>query len=173
MDQLLLEMPEISRFDAGAVVFHKAMTDFNSFLEKTVHIFENKAAERDIAITVSGAFSTVYIDSDKMERVMNNFIGNAVKYSHSHSEIILLGECLAHKQRISITNECESFSEEVLSKIWDRFYKGDVSHCREAEGTGLGLAITKSILEGHGCSFGVNNTENGVCFYFEMDYSES
>jgi signal transduction histidine kinase len=70
---------------------------------------------------------------------------------------------------IHIENECHLFTEEVLSKIWDRFYKADTSHNRDTEGTGLGLAITKSILEGHDSPYGVHTTDLGICFYFTME----
>jgi signal transduction histidine kinase len=169
MDQMLCEMLEISKFDAGVVVFHKDSTDIKPIINKSIDAFMNKASERELNIDVQGDYNLVSIDADKIERVLNNFIGNAVKYSKSHSTIRIEGECNNRKQTILIRNECEPFSDDVLSKLWNRFYKADTSHNRETEGTGLGLSIAKSILEGHGCNFGVKNTDIGVCFYFEME----
>lgn len=169
MDQLLIEMLEISKFDAGVIVYNKTDADIRCLLEKSVQIFKNKANERELTLEIQGDYRKVSIDYEKVERVVNNLIGNAVKYSTPNSVITISGECTKEKQIIRIINDCEPFTEEVLSKIWDRFYKADASHNRDTDGTGLGLAISKSILEGHDCPYGVYNTDHGVCFYFELD----
>jgi len=69
---------------------------------------------------------------------------------------------------IEIENEGSHIPESDLTKIWERFYKVDKSRNRNLGGTGLGLAITKNILNLHHSSFGVQNTEKGVLFYFTL-----
>ncbi|MPM82457.1 Sensor kinase CusS [bioreactor metagenome] len=63
-------------------------------------------------------------------------------------------------------NSGEHIEEEALSKIWDKFYKGDKSRNRKLGGTGLGLSIVRKIIELHKGEYGVKNTERGVMFYF-------
>lgn len=168
MDQMIKEMLEISKFDAGAVKYNKQPVEFDNILEKSVNFFTEKAGGKGVIFKISGEYGTCSIDEDKIQRVLNNLIENAVKYCNSNSLITIRGEKSDDLLTVRIENDCLAFSEEVLAKIWDRFYKADTSHNRDMEGTGLGLSIAKSILEGHGCRYGVYNTDNGVCFYFTL-----
>lgn len=168
MDLMIKEMLEISKLDAGAVKYNKQAVHVDNLLKKVVNSFEGRAAEKCVSIQVAGEFGTCLIDEDKIKRVLNNLIENAVKYCDSNSSIRISSENCDNSLIVKIENDCPNFSDEVLEKIWDRFYKADTSHNRDIEGTGLGLAITKSILEGHGCEYGVYNTDKGVCFYFTL-----
>jgi signal transduction histidine kinase len=169
MDQMIIEMLEISKFDAGVVTYKKEPVDFNILLDKVLRIYIEKAHEKEVTFDTLGKFGEVYIDKEKIERVLNNLIGNAVKYCNPNSIIKIRGERAKKTLTIYIENDCRLFTEEALSKIWDRFYKADTSHNRDMEGTGLGLSIAKSILLGHGCSYGVKNTVHGICFHFSLD----
>jgi signal transduction histidine kinase len=169
MDEMILEMLEISKFDAGVVTYRKKETDIRRLVENTLHSFETKAEDKHVTLALRGEFDHCIADEIKIERVLNNLIGNAVKYCVPDSMITINSKIEDSTMTISIENDCPPFSDEVLSKIWDRFYKADLSHNRDTEGTGLGLAITKSILEGHGCNYGVHNTDRGVRFYFELE----
>lgn len=168
MERLLLEMLEVSRFDSGTVVYTKKDTHLKEMLSKLIGYFDNALEEKELSITIVGNFGIASIDEDKITRVLSNLIGNAIKYCSPHSTIKLRGEEIQGQTKIIVENDCEPLSEEALEKIWDRFYKVDTSHNRDKEGTGLGLAITKSILEGHGCGYGVENTDRGVRFYFTI-----
>lgn len=168
MDQMILEMLEISKYDAGAVTYNKSSSDIRLYLEKSIQIFSEKALQKGVTFQISGEFGAVMMDEKKIERAVNNLLENAVKYCTSDSVIQISGERCGREQNIRIENCCPVLAEEAISKIWDRFYKADASHNRETEGTGLGLAIVKSILEGHGCSYGVHNTDYGICFCFTL-----
>ncbi len=63
-------------------------------------------------------------------------------------------------------NDCEQMRPQELTKVWDTFYRVDES--RSSGGTGLGLAITKNIVELHGRTCGVRNTDRGVEFFFAI-----
>lgn len=65
-------------------------------------------------------------------------------------------------------NQGDHLSESDLEYIWDRFYKADKSRNRVAGGIGLGLSIVKNILLMHNSTFGVRNTDLGVCFFFTL-----
>ncbi len=169
MDCLILEMLEISRFDAGAVTYHKQNVSFDQLLNKKVSHYAEKAWAKEAAFQVTGSFGTCLFDEEKIGRVLDNLLSNAVKYCDPGSVITILGETSTETLKVSIENECPIFSEEILTKLWERFYKADCSHNRDTEGTGLGLAITKSILEGHGSTFGVYNTDRGIGFYFTLE----
>lgn len=168
MDGLILEMLEISRFDSGAVTYHKHIVSFDQLLKKKVSLYTEKAKAKKTSFQITGNFGPCLIDEEKIGRVLDNLLSNAVKYCDPGSVITILGEASADILKVSIENECPIYREEILDKLWDRFYKADCSHNRDTEGTGLGLAITKSILEGHGNDYGVYSTDRGIGFYFKL-----
>ncbi len=168
MDQMIGEMLEISKFDAGAVTYQKNMIHLESLMERVLGYFHEPIQMKAIQVVSVVAPTEVLIDEEKIARVLTNLIGNAIKYCPEKTVVTITSEEVGEGIKISVENACLPFSEQVLSKIWDRFYKGDTSHNREIEGSGLGLAIAKSILEGHGCSYGVENIMGGIKFYFVL-----
>ncbi len=169
MDQMILEMLEISKYDAGAVNYTKRPFDIRLYLDNATQIFSEKAYDKGVNFQISGEFGTIIMDEKKITRAVYNLMDNAVKYCTPNSIIHIHGERCGKEQKIQIENCCPPLSEEAISKIWDRFYKADASHNRDTEGTGLGLAIVKSILEGHECSYWVHNTVSGICFTFTLE----
>ena len=71
--------------------------------------------------------------------------------------------------RVSIFNTGNNIPEEELDKIWDKFYKVDKARTREYGGSGIGLSIVKAIMDSMNQECGVNNCEDGVEFWFELD----
>ncbi|MBQ4045185.1 MAG: hypothetical protein II627_01945, partial [Lachnospiraceae bacterium] len=75
--------------------------------------------------------------------------------------------------RISVFNTGEPIPADDLEKVWVKFYKVDKARTREYGGSGIGLSIVKAIMERHQCPYGVYNTKEGVCFWFECRRSRA
>ncbi len=84
-------------------------------------------------------------DMELLHQVLTAIISNSVKYGAS--EVELTGTDLAETIEIKVTDNGPGFSEEILSHIFERFYRGDKAHNREAGGAGLGLSISKTIVK--------------------------
>ena len=69
-------------------------------------------------------------------------------------------------------NTGENIETEDLNRIWNRFYKVDTSRNRESGGTGIGLSLVKAIMTNTNNKYGVENKENGVEFYFEVNLAK-
>ncbi|SQB92891.1 sensor histidine kinase [Clostridium tetanomorphum] len=108
----------------------------------------------------------VYADWNRIEQVITNFITNALRHVNENGTIYVGMIDKGNTISIGIENTGSRIPEEELSKIWDKFYKVDKSRNRKLGGTGLGLSIVKNILTAHRYSFGVENTDRGVKFYF-------
>lgn len=106
-----------------------------------------------------------YCDYGEIERVLINYLDNAIKYSTNEIEIRAFNE--GNYVYIGIHNNGH-IDEEDISKIWDRFYRVDKSHKRNENSTGLGLSIVKAIMQKHDMPFGVNNVNNGVEFFIKI-----
>ena len=108
-------------------------------------------------------------DSFQIEEVLTNYISNAINHCSGENLISVKAEIIEGKVRVRVTNTGEPIPEESLSKVWEKFYKVDKARTREYGGSGIGLSIVKAIMEAHGQAFGVENTKDGVCFWFELD----
>ena len=100
---------------------------------------------------------------------MRNYISNAFNHLDGERvvEVKLALEC--GKVKASVFNTGAPIPEEALPHIWDKFYKVDKSHTREYGGNGIGLSIVKAIMESFHQRYGVDNYDNGVAFWFELD----
>ena len=91
----------------------------------------------------------VKIDIEKIVRVFDNILSNAEKYSIKSSQIIVKAEIKEGIAHISVSNKCEHIEQDKLNKMFEKFYRIDISRASNMEGSGLGLTISKKIVELH------------------------
>lgn len=103
-----------------------------------------------------------------LEQVFNNIVSNAIRFSKLGDAIILEGELKEDFCCFTITNTGSSFSSEDLTKLFQKFYKGDPSRSFASGQSGLGLYISKSLVEKHGGNIKAYNKENGACVEFKI-----
>ena len=116
----------------------------------------------------------VIADDFYIEQVITNYLTNAIKNIKeiNGEKVIKISNEINkedNKVCIKVFNTGEKIKEEDLNRIWNRFYKIDESRNREDGGTGIGLAFVKAIMSNYENKYGVNNLDNGVEFYFELD----
>lgn len=117
----------------------------------------------------------VIIDPEQMKRVINNIIGNAVKYMDKKRGIINIR--IHEKEEvveIEVEDNGKGISKESLPHIFERFYRGDTSRNSSTGGTGLGLAITKKIIEEHNGTITARSKEGmGTIIYITLNKEHS
>ena len=115
----------------------------------------------------------VWADEFKIEEVFMNYISNAlnhVKEDMSGKKRITVSLQLQQENvRVLVHNTGEHIPIESIPKLWDKFYKVDKARTREYGGSGVGLSIVKAVMESMQKGYGVENTENGVLFWFELE----
>ena len=114
----------------------------------------------------------VWADEFKVEQVVRNYLSNALNHV-SHERVIDIRVTINEtneKVRISVFNTGERIPEEDIEHIWSKFYKVDKARTREYGGHGIGLSIVKAIMDSFHQDYGVVNYENGVAFWFELDF---
>ncbi len=96
----------------------------------------------------------VWIDADRITQVLNNLIGNAIRYTPAGGTITVGASVLppGGSLRISVTDSGPGIDPSALPYVFDRFYRADKSRTRASGGSGLGLAIVKQLVEAHGGS---------------------
>ena len=167
MDDMVLEMLDLSRLEAGKV---KLARDEFSLPELARSIFgrlELALAVKELTVEYDFSHSgTVTADEGRIGQVITNFATNALKYTSPGGTIRVRTECRMGKILFEVENNCEPLPQGTLDKLWDSFYRADSA--RSGEGTGLGLAICKRIIELHGGQISARNTPSGVAFQFQI-----
>lgn len=121
------------------------------------------AAEKGMSLEQTGQ-GYVEGDPSMLRRALSNLLSNAIKYGKSDSIIKINCQQNSDITVLTIENESSPLSQEQLTRLFDRFYRTDVSRQRVEEGTGLGLAITKSILDVHGATIQANYDDGHIIF---------
>lgn len=112
----------------------------------------------------------VYADKSRIEQVISNLTGNAIKYCGEDKVVIVEIKKVGKKYRLEVSDHGPGIKPEELPHVWDRYYKTSTNYVRPTSGTGLGLAIVKEILTLHRCNYGVESKlGKGSTFWFELD----
>lgn len=149
LNDLIDEFFEISRFNMAHMEIEYREINLSWLLEQLVSEFEPLFAEKGLSCKkeVPGNLH-LRCDPDKLERVFNNLLRNAINYSYPNTEIVIRVE--AAEQMVFTCENCgDTISREKLERIFEQFYRLDAASSSETGGTGLGLAIAKNIVELH------------------------
>ena len=120
--------------------------------------------------SLAGKELFVRADMEQIQQVLYNLLDNAVKFSNDNSSITLETTVNHGKVFVSVKDHGSGIPKESLSRIWDRFYKIDVSRGKDRKGTGLGLAIVKEIINAHKQNINVISTVGvGTEFIFTLE----
>ncbi|GGE62501.1 sensor histidine kinase [Priestia taiwanensis] len=173
MDTLVIDMLELAKLESGTYHVDTDRFSIVGLLDDVYHklLFVLQEKNMDVEFVTDDDYEVV-ADRRRIEQVMTNFITNAVRYGNEDSDIVIRLIKEEGVVRIEIENEGPHIPEELMGKLWDRFYRVDDSRNRHKGGTGLGLSIVRNILELHDVSFGVENKESGVRFYFYLPIHE-
>ncbi|WP_143962002.1 sensor histidine kinase [Litoribacter populi] len=172
LDKLVQDLLTLNRMENGVVKFHFENFDLKNMILEVIEQLENKADRRDVLVRFyfdkNDKFIT-HADKDKVYRVCQNLISNAIKYNHDGGEVVIKLEKKKNKLHVSVRDNGKGIPEEDLKRIFERFYRVEKSRSREGGGTGLGLAIVKHILEGHKSKIKVESTiGKGSTFSFSL-----
>ena len=151
--------------------------DFNmeSVIASTVDTFQGSCEKKNIELIIQfpPKHCNVYADKGKIEQVLYNLLDNAIKFSNPGSKIIIKLYNKGEKQYCSVKDFGMGIPQDSIDKIWQRFYKTDLSRGRDKTGSGIGLAIVKEIIMGHNETIDVISTEGvGTEFVFSLKKSK-
>ena len=169
LTKLINDMQEYSKMQAGYIELVKSNFDLKTCTNNVISLLYGLIKEKNITINKNLKSVIVYGDELKIQRVIYNFLSNAIKYSGDNTLIEI--NIIDHEDyvRFEVKDEGDGISEEMLPYVWDRYYKIDKKFRRNENSTGLGLAIAKAILEAHKAKYGVVSKLNeGSTFYFEL-----
>ena len=172
LESLLEEFFDISRMELHQDSDKRETVQLTLLLEQITDEFypllENKGLklEADIAPGLAAVG-----DADKLARVFDNVLRNAVSYSHEGGTIRLTASLEEGRVHIRIANRGLGIPEKELSNIFERFYRLDAARSTRTGGAGLGLAIAKEIVDSHGGSIAAESTGEDTVFHIVLPAS--
>ncbi|WP_280739442.1 MULTISPECIES: HAMP domain-containing sensor histidine kinase [unclassified Enterococcus] len=152
MKLLVDDLFEYTRVRQPSVPVNYTSFDMVQLIEQLAIDFELEAQQQHTTITVHANPEHLLMegDTEKLVRVFNNLLSNALKYGKGTQEIVMEVTGDDNEATIVVKNSGSSIPQEALDQLFDRFYRVDESRSQEISGTGLGLAIAQNIVTLHG-----------------------
>lgn len=171
LSDLTRDLLTLNEFDTKNLLLNKQSFDIHDTIKNVCASFEGTCTQKRISIELllAGKRLNVYADKRKIQQVLYNLLDNAIKFSDNDSIITIETTDRAGKVFISVKDYGIGIPRNALNKIWERFYKTDISRGKDKKGTGLGLAIVKEAIQAHGENINVISTEGvGTEFVFSL-----
>lgn len=170
MIRLVNDLLKLSRMDSEEYELNQEFVDFNKFFSAIIERFEfSKSQNVQFQRQFTDESLFVEIDPDKMTQVIDNIISNALKYSPDGGTVCFGIEKADDDIIVSIADEGMGIPQDMVKRIFDRFYRADRARSRAMGGTGLGLAIAKEMIQAHGGTIWAESEEGkGTTIFFTL-----
>ena len=174
MSLLIDDLFELAQLDAGYQDLDFEWISLSDLISDTLESFAARARNQKVTIqgSVDPAVDPVWAAPDKLSRIFDNLVGNALRYTPESGRILLDASLQSDHVQVTIQDSGTGIAENDLPRIFDRFYRGEKSRSRNDEkgnGVGLGLAIVKGLVEAHGGEISVESkTGKGTKFWFTL-----
>ncbi len=178
MDKLVKQLLELTRLEYENREFNNREFNIVELEKEIVRSSQVMIQEKGTEVIFETEEKIdVYADDFYISQIITNYLTNAIKHVKNidnENYIKITNKAIPEKNKIRVTvfNTGDKISEENLPRIWNRFFKADEARNREDGGSGIGLSIVRAIMNNYGTEYGVENKENGVEFYFEIDTLE-
>ena len=200
--RLISDLLDLSRIEAGRIELHRTKVDVAEVIQDVVDSLRPMAVEKGLELSVvpSGTDFFVFADRDKLQQVLINLTGNAVKFTPTGGVITISTQSAAAAEEqlptdvgasspaplrprasappryveVSVADTGEGIPPEELGAIFDKFHQVRRENRYKAQGTGLGLSIAKSLIELHGGRIRVESQPGkGSRFIFTLPMTEA
>lgn len=169
LDALIEEFFDITRFDFHDIVLTRGYVDLSLLLAQVADEFYPTLSEQNKRVEVEApANLTVLIDGDKMARVFNNVLKNAIAYSYEGSAIRIMAVRDDAGVTVRFENQGDPIPAPKLGMIFEKFYRLDAARATNRGGAGLGLAIAKEIVAAHGGTIACTSDPEHTVFTIKL-----
>jgi signal transduction histidine kinase len=172
---LINDLLDLSKIESGKIEVKSSLVSMGGLVHEVVETLRPIAVEKGIALeaAIPEQSIMVWADRDKINQVLMNLIGNAIKFTPAHGTVTVSASRNGDERvQVSVSDTGPGVPPEENEKIFDKFYQvGEVDGVKP-KGTGLGLAICKALVELHGGRIWVESEMNrGSTFYFTLPAS--
>ena len=172
LEDLINEFFDITRFNLTHLTLDLSRINLTRMLEQTLYEFAPMFAEKNLEYSFHAPQNLEFLcDPDKLQRVFDNLLRNAVNYSFPDTVIDVRLSVDMGVLTFTVENEGRTIPPEKLERIFEQFFRLDSSRGSGSGGAGLGLAIAKEIVELHGGQIFAESHDNRVIFRVDLPYS--
>lgn len=165
LEELINELFDVARFNSEKIILEKEELNLNLMIEQIIDDFYPILNDLNKKINFKATKNlNIYADPDKLSRVFNNLIKNAINYSKDNTDIDINASKSNNEIIVSVTNKGKMIPKDKLDKIFENFYRIDESRTSKTGGSGLGLAISKEIVSLHGGKIKVTSDKDKTTF---------
>jgi two-component system phosphate regulon sensor histidine kinase PhoR len=152
MQRLVDDLLDLSRIEAGRWQPSRTLVDVGGVAGEswTALAGQNGAHQIQFDLEIDQEVTTVCADLDALRQIFTNLFDNSIRYTPAGGRIVCTARRQGEGTAISVRDTGIGISREHLPRIFERFWRADISRSREEGGTGLGLAIVKHLVEAHG-----------------------
>nr|WP_186430387.1 vancomycin resistance histidine kinase VanS [Clostridium sp. BSD9I1] len=169
LEQLINEFFEITRFNLQTIVLDKGKINLLFMLQQIADEFYPMLTpqEKQVSVNVPDGL-TLCGDADKLARVFNNILKNAIAYSYENSVIDISAQQQDKNIVITFTNQGNPIPQAKLETIFEKFYRLDSARSTNTGGAGLGLAIAQEIITAHHGTISVESNSENTTFTVKL-----
>jgi signal transduction histidine kinase len=163
LERLVEDLRLLTLAESRQLHFELKDTDLSDLLKKIVSLFLPQATGKQIDLQLSPMSEKIIlkVDSQRLEQVIGNLIGNSLRYVPSGGKILLEAGQSENNISLKVSDTGPGVPDEELPYIFDRFWRGEKSRARVSGGAGLGLAISKQLIEAQGGTIFARNRDEG------------
>ena len=170
LERLVNEILDFSKLKEQCLTLYPKALDLHAMINVVLSMSHSSLNGKDIQLinSIGRQVPLVYADEDRVQQVLHNLVGNAIKFTQS-GVITISARALRGHLEICVSDTGIGIPEQELEKIFDSFHQVEASAERNYGGTGLGLAVSKQLVELHGGQIRVTSTPGvGSHFYFTL-----
>jgi two-component system sensor histidine kinase VanS len=165
LEDMVQEILTVVRIESSDFVLCQEDLDFSEMAKKLSNVYDDMIVKKQLSWH-EDIENDIMLRGDKLllNKVMNNLVSNAIHYTPEGNIVNVAAKTVNGSVQFCIENTGVNISEDDISKLFDAFYRVEISRNRQTGGSGLGLYIVKMILEQHKAAYKIENSVSGVRF---------
>jgi len=174
LSEMVNNLLDLSKFDEGKMVLERKPVSLLDLINQTILKLQGFAHQQQVKLVpkLPAALPPITGDKHRLEQVLTNLVGNAIKFSEPSQQVIISTTVSDTTISVQVKDHGIGIPPDALEKIFSRYYQVHDKHERSAMGSGLGLHIAKKIVEGHGGRiWAESETGQGSTFCFSLPIS--
>jgi len=165
--ELIEQLLDMSRLNTGILTIDKAPATINKMCREVIAEAQVRSPAHRIILELPVRLPRVNVDARRIRQVLENLIGNAIKYSEAGTEVTVTARRAGRELLVSVTDQGVGIPEKDLPRVFERMFHAQPRQIPGVGGVGLGLSICKGIVEAHGGRIWIESEEEKgtKCFF--------